>query len=556
MVSISAPSWTTRLIGLGIFANCFLFYYLFSTPAYPEPHRTSPDDFPWFPSHPYVEVVYPEDPATWPYRAYKSSPFTPPFLTITANEGELADGYLFFTPKSRQGNALQQSLPVIMSQDNELVYCFDYPGGPNDFRVQEIRGKPHLTVWQGHSKHGHGFGEWLYMDDGYVVNKIRFNGTAIHAKLKNPPPNFLDFHEHEVTPWGSVLVSVYNTTQYNLTALGGRADGWINDSQFYEIDIATNEVLFRWSALAHFNVSQSRLPLPSYLSDGSESRPHDFFHLNSIQALGDDAFLVSSRHYWACYAISRATGEVLWELNGSGEPGAGSFGALPAEGQFRWAHHARAHNVTDSGFDLGLFDNHNTDGDANETSTRGLLLRVSTPPDASVAPAVLRNIQPPKRTYVESQGSYDAALSNGNQLMAYGLVPVIREYGPGNASGDVRWEGRFGHDSMAQSYRVFKAPWRATPRKWPPALVFEKDGDGALKAYVSWNGATDVEYWNVYDVELGVRITPLGKAAARGFETVIDIPRDYSGSHCIIAVAVQQGKEVKQSNRACYDLQV
>ncbi|CAM1509536.1 Fc.00g032750.m01.CDS01 [Cosmosporella sp. VM-42] len=557
MVSFVGSNSAARLIGLGVLASCLLFYFphILNTPSRSTVGETSTQPLPWFNSSRYIQVRDYGN-GTWPFRVFKSSKWRPPQLNITGNGGELSEGYLFFTPKRRKGQGVTMDMSVIMSQDNELIYAFDGTAGTNNFHAQTINGKSHLTIWNGLSKIGHGYGQLVIMDSNYTETRLTLNNTlngTINMNLpeqwtKGTPPGFLDFHEQEVTDRGTVLVTAYNSTPGDLAALGGEKEGWIADSLFYEVDIVTGELLFSWSALDHFDITDSKLPLPSYMADGTANKPFDLFHINSIQAIGDDAFLVSSRHMWACYLISRKTGNVIWTLKGEGS--GGDFGPLPPEAQFRWQHNARAYNVSATGMTISLFDNHNTDDDYGVTPSKALVLRLSLPPDKKTPPVILRNLQSPEKFFAASQGSYQIDLSNSNQLLSYGPVPVIQEFGLTGDGRDLRWQGRFGIDDLAQTYRVFKAPWHGTPLETPPSVVIEAKSP-LLKGYVSWNGATDVEAWNVYHVEPGVGLTPLGQALPRGFETVIEISGRFNHTRCIMVAAVQGGKEIRQSNTAC-----
>ncbi|KAI5461795.1 ASST-domain-containing protein [Mariannaea sp. PMI_226] len=544
------------LVGLLILTNCGLFYYLSHARSYSierEVVPASPATTPTIlPSRAYLEVVRPEGPETWPYRVYKSAPFKPPYLQITGNGGDVADGYLFWAPKSRNKVWISEDHPIIMSQENDLVFSLEKaPGrhafGFNNFRPQIINGTPHLTIWQGSQPLGHGYGDFIIFDDEYMMSKVVLNAKITPNTPKVPLGN-LDFHEQEITDRGTVLVTAYNNVPRDLSALGGRKDGWVLDSMFYEIDMETSEIIFSWSAIDHFDFTKSKLPLPCFMGDGSAEKGYDFFHINSIQIVGD-AYLVSSRHQWAFYLISQKTGEVLWELNGSGV--GGNFGGLAPQAQFRWQHDARAHNISSDGFVLSLFDNHNIPFDTNVTSSRALVLDVRLPPDPTVAPVLLRDLEPQHDLFSNCQGNFIADLSNGNQLVVYGQTPVFREYGPSGDSLDVRSEVRFGTDTGAQTYRAYKSEWKATPRAWAPSLVFENNS--TMKGYVSWNGATEVEYWNVYTVSRGAVLESIGRATAHGFETVIDIPRQFNETECLLVAAVQDGVEVRRSNTACLD---
>ena len=258
---------------------------------------------------------------------------------------------------------------------------------------------------------------------------------------------------------------------------------------------------------------------------------------------------------WSCYLISKTSGEILWTLGGDGN--ASSFGALEADGQFRWQHDARAHNITKHSMLLSIFDNHSTREDKGTAPTKGLMLELAMPPNDSQSPKILRTVQNEKLPYVDSQGSYQTDLQNGNQLIGYGPLSLIKEYGPGSDGADLRWEGRFGHNTKSQSYRAFKGQWRATPAGWDPRIALDGDAadcdnaglDHCVRVHVSWNGATEVEYWNVY---AGNRLSLqlVGKAHKNGFETVFDVPT-MKNKPCVQIGAVQAMTEVRRSKMVC-----
>ena len=112
--------------------------------------------------------------------------------------------------------------------------------------------------------------------------------------------------------------------------------------------------------------------------------------------------------------------------------------------------------------------------------------------------------------------------------MAYGEIAVMKEYGPDSASGaDVRWTARFGADNLVQSYRGFKAEWHATPTTNPSLMVEKGGADDCGRGYASWNGATDVKFWLVYEGESAVRLDFVGVVPFRGFETSFGVGREW-----------------------------
>ncbi|KAI9898339.1 hypothetical protein N3K66_006699 [Trichothecium roseum] len=580
----SGAQWGMRISAIVFFSSlvgAYLFFYADESRG--GSPVDGPPELPVLESWPHIEVHDPSDQSFWPYRVFKSSSWTPPNISITRNSGDLADGYLFINPKSRsKEHAMKQSAPVIMTYDNELVYAYDESHGTGNFRVQDWKGKPRLSLWQGESTIGHGYGQAILLDEGYMPLRLDLDKSeaAVNWRLGKDvkAPGLVDFHEQKLTERGTIYMTAYNNTPANLSSIGGPERGWVADSLIYEMDVKTSKILWTWSALDHVDLEWSKLPIQSYMGDGTVDRPWDHFHINSIQEVGDN-LLISSRHTWSIYLVSKEEGNIVWTLSGSGE--GGDFGPLPEEGQFRWSHDARAFNVTPDSMTVSLIDNHNMKDDNGTVPTRGLLLGLTLPPNPAVAPTVLRSIRTNDHDiYSMSQGSYDPELPNGNQLMCYGAMPMVREYGPSldgsSHNGDLRWQGQFGYYESAQSYRAFKGPWHGTPRGEDPKLVTEvvrgsnqwEDRPTTLvKNHVSWNGATDIESWNVYvgasvapvpAVLSASTATPLRKkiewemaatALKKGFETVFRL--EMHPGWCVQLGAVRAGEEIRRSNTVC-----
>lgn len=549
MAGLIRSSKAACFIGVLVFITSSCFYYLLST-RHRVDRSLSNQLSPVFFSYAQNDTVHPKESGAWPYHVYKSSPLTPPVLEITDN-GEVAEGSIFLVPGHANDVWIAQEQPYIMSQDNDLVFGFETPSGFidsgrfNGLFPHSVNGKSFASMWLGSSEIGHGYGNIVVLDDQYQQSTIVLEQPIV-ANTNAPHIGVLDFHEHQMTDRGTILVTAYNVTKQDLTILGGRKDGWVTDSLFFEIDIKTNEVVFSWSALDHFRFTDSKLPLPCYMSDGSKQLGYDFFHINSVQAVGEN-FLISSRHQWACYLISRS-GEILWGIDGSGEDE--RFDWPAPEAQFRWQHHARAHNVSNTGFTLSLFDNHNALFDMGSKPSGALLFNITLFPEVKTPPVLLRNLQPPQDIYSDKEGSFFADLPNSHSLVSYG-IPVAYEFGPSGESSDIRSKIRFANDKGAHTYRVSKAVWKATPKDWSPSLVLEKGHDG-LNMYVSWNGATEVESWNIYSVGPAGALSQIGRAMASGFETVIEIPEDFSDVDCAIVTAVQNGREERWSDIACW----
>lgn len=121
--------------------------------------------------------------------------------------------------------------------------------------------------------------------------------------------------------------------------------------------------------------------------------------------------------------------------------------------------------------------------------------------------------------YAVSQGSYQN-LTNGDVFLGHDAVPKLEEY---DEAGGVVMRARFGYDNIMMLYRAFRAVWDGKPTTKPSVYActaMSSAGIDQVRVY-AWNGATDVQTWEVY---LGAEKNKLQKvttAAYNGFETEI-----------------------------------
>lgn len=245
----------------------------------------------------------------WPSQSYKSEPFIIPEFNVTKSGEALAPGYLFLTPA-----AAPYPAAIIITDEGELVWASE-TGTFDNFNVQTLDAKPVLTYWKGVGSpnpqtQGHGYGQVQILDSSYTVTHSICPDFSLLTDGATEAKCQADLHESFVTERGSVLVTAYNITQVDLSGIGGSEQGWIYDCLILEIDIATQDVLFTWSAL------QSGIPLTDSrqaLGDsGTESKPYDVFHLNSAQAV-QGGYLINSRHTWTTYFVD-AEGAIKWRF--------------------------------------------------------------------------------------------------------------------------------------------------------------------------------------------------------------------------------------------------
>lgn len=501
--------------------------------------------------------LYTAEPSSklWPWKTFKTSPHTPPRLHTHryVDLAGLAPGYVFLTPSNANGADGTYELSgtgFIFTPDGDLVFageehgmgfCDEWIAGMTDFRKQEYNGRPYLTYWNGCNtlgKHwGHRWGRVTFVDEEY--DSFTINPDLNINTLDDATRGQIDVHEHHMTDRGTMMVTTYNNTRADLRFLNGTAESWVADSMFFEIDIKTQRVLFQWSAKDHISWQASRFRAGRV---ASSHEPWDWFHINSVQAVGKD-YLISARHHFALYLISGEDGHVIWKLDGID---GGSFGSIPT--RFKWQHHARAHNVTEHGMTVSLFDNH-VDGRKNfRTQSRALAFWLPMPAHRDNPPHLIKDLHTrEQQLFSATQGSYQMDLGNGNGFVGYGKVPIAREYGPAGNGSDLRWQGQFGEDGAVMSYRAFKATWHGTPKHWDPTVLFEEVRNAAPEVYVSWNGATDIWGWAVFAGDSEDNLKSIGVARKMGFETVFELKH----ARCVQLGAIRNGKIIRASNVAC-----
>ncbi len=194
----------------------------------------------------------------------------PPSVTVRHGPEALAnpdDGYWFLTPARFN----RQSGPMIGDEHGSPVWF--RPVGPNYFatnlRVQEYRGEPVLTWWEGTP---FGLGEGVIMDSSYrEIARIRAHKGQV------------DPHELVLTREGTALFFCYSPVPADLSSVGGSKDGQVLDPAIQEIDVQTGRLLMEWRGIDHIAVSES------YVRPGGI---YDFMHANSISVTPDGNLLV------------------------------------------------------------------------------------------------------------------------------------------------------------------------------------------------------------------------------------------------------------------------
>ena len=408
------------------------------------------------------------------YDHFRSRPdLQPPTVRVLTPARGTALGYLFIAPKRR---ALQAG-PMIFDDRGRLVWFRPLnTRGVTDFRVQRYRGRPVLTWWQARPEGIRvGAASYHVIDSSYrTLAVLRPKNGAI-----------ADPHELLLTRRGTALMTTFRSV-----LIDGRR---VADSGVQELDIRTGRVLLDWRSSRHVALAESYAKRPR-----KSDVPYDFFHVNSIDVDRDDNLIVSARNTHALYKLKRHGGQILWRLGGKR-----SDFALGRNVRFAWQHDARRR---DDGT-ISLFDN----GAAPKVHRQSRVLFLRLDPRRMRVRVARYVVHRPPRVAI-NQGNAQL-LPRAHVLVGWGHEPYVTEF---DARGRVLLDLEFG--SGLDSYRAFRFGWHGYPRTRPAVAVRR----GRL--YVSWNGATEVRYWQVIAGATRPKMRPFRTVRERGFETVAPAP--------------------------------
>jgi Arylsulfotransferase (ASST) len=424
----------------------------------------------------------------------------PPRISVD-DAGSALAGDLFVTPlpspivhpgsnNAISINPVGPGGPMILDPHGRLVW-FDQLPAPTvatNFRPQLLNGKTVLTWWQGAvTIAAYGLGEGMIYDTSYRPIKTVRAGNGYSA----------DLHEFVLTRSGDALLTVQSLI---LMHRAGTAPGLLSpflDSIVQEVDVRTGLVVWEWHALGH-------IPVRDSYAMAANSRYFDAYHINSIEQLSGARLLISARDTSAIYKIDEATGRLVWTLGGK----ASSFRMEPGT-RFYFQHDAQLL----PGNRVSLFDDEG--GPPFEArSSRGLILWLDL--RRRTAALVHQYRRPGDDTLADSEGSLQA-LAGGNELVGFGSERYFSEFAPG---GGLLFDASLPADDG--SYRVFGAPWVATPST-RPSVTAQRISPARVSVYASWNGATLVARWQVLAARAGTALRPVASAPDRGFETRIGV---------------------------------
>ena len=438
------------------------------------------------------------------YRFVTEPTLHPPKIEIEGktDPGRLAPGYIL-TANFYNINyppMVGQSGPMILDNKLQPVWFSPVPEKvvAGNLSLQQYEGKPALAWWQGLITNT---GETESGED-IVVNQ-HYQPVA---RLKGR--NGWKLTLHEILIEGQhAWVTANKDIPSNLSSYGGTYNGTLVDSAVQEYDLKTGKLLYNWDALKHIPLGDSEATLPI------NGFPWDAYHINSLQLVNGETFLVSMRDTWAAYLVNIKTDRIEWTLGG--RHSSFKFGPQAA---FRWQHDVRLQ----PGGIVTLFDDHCCQLTGGGTyveaaaPSRGLVLQLNGATHTATKVADYGSGYGIEADYMGDL----QPLANGNVFIGWGSRPYITEL---THSGQPLLEGKLPGSNL--SYRATLAQWVGLPL-YPPVGAARQAG-GASMVYASWNGATQVSSWRVLAGPSPNRLSKVASAVRSGFESAIAVPGSY-----------------------------
>jgi hypothetical protein len=418
--------------------------------------------------------------------AFRSRPdLNPPAVEVTTvARDDIAPGYIFLAPE--KGGAGKGGSMII--DDRGQVVWFHPLRGPYgramNFETQTYQGRDVLT-W------GQTPGEYVIFDSSYR-EIARF--TAANGYNG-------DHHEFLISPQDTALITIYNAVPRNLSSVGGSKNGLAIQGIVQELDIQTGEVLFEWRSIDHVALEET------YVTPSEDHYPGiDYFHLNSIDIEPNNNLLISARETSTVYKIDRKSGEIIWRLGGKKSDFQMGEGT-----RFAFQHDARRlPDGTVSIFDNGSLIFENGTPKAVEES-RAIVLELD---EERMHASLVREYTHPDKQYADAAGNMQV-LPNGNVFVGWGRGLAISEF---SEDGELLFDFRVSPEH--RSYRAFRFPWSGNPSDQPAAAA-ERTSENELEVYASWNGATEIESWEVLAGPHPGRLESVGSVPRDGFETAM-----------------------------------
>jgi len=311
----------------------------------------------------------------------------------------------------------------------------------------------------------------------------------------------VDAHELLSLPDGDYmfLVQEPQTVDMSQWVPGGDPNAAVVGNIIQELDPDGN-VVFQWSSFDYLPVTDSDQDLTA--------KNIDYTHANALELDHDGNILLSSRHLDEITKINHQTGEVIWRLGGK----ANQFTFLAGSGISDVLQFYKQHDIRRlPNGNISLFDDHNDHDPLNSRALEYALDEVS-----KTATLVWEYRNTPD-VFSPCMGNVQL-LPNGNFMIGWGCIsnPNATEVKP-----DGTKVLELGFDAPYLNYRAYRFPWHGYPT-WTPTLVAQPESDSTTLTF-SWNGATEIEKYEIYAGTAPQRMSLITETLKTGFETSFNL---------------------------------
>lgn len=402
-----------------------------------------------------------------------------PDITVTLATGDTGEGYIFLSNFYFFNRGFRDSEPYLLILDNRGEPVF-YRRMPDGWPILDFKKQPNgsLTYWNSQTRSFFALNERYEIIDEYQAG----NGYIC------------DLHDLQILPNGHVLLMIYDNRTVDMSAIvpGGLDHATVAGLIIQELDQQDN-VVFEWRSWDHMNITDTLVSLTA---------PQiDYVHGNAVELDDDGNILVSSRHLSEITKIDRQTGEIIWRWGGKRN----EFTLIGDAQGFDFQHDIRRlpnGHVT-------LFDNRNNLEPKYSRAVEYIL-------DEEAKTATLyREYRNTPDIYAGAMGNAQR-LDNGNTVIGWGYAnqTVTEVMSDGTKVFELILPSP---QSQYYSYRAFRFPWTGNPT-WPPYAVLTTDGVTKTLHY-SWNGATEVDYYEIHAGNSPISTTVVMTQSKQGFET-------------------------------------
>lgn len=429
------------------------------------------------------------------------------------DDANVSPGHWFLAPYEEVQQATTSdawNAPHIYDAKGDLIwsgaYLFD---GYSifDFRVSTVGEDPMLTLLSFHEQKA------VILDKEYNIFR--------EVSLERPDPEDdrtrMNMHEFTTVEDGTkalyLTVTPMDASKEFSAAIDYDGECRAQYDGFVELDTETWEPTFVWNSYGHIGLDESFVtqdPLETRCDGGT---PWDFLHFNSIDKFANGDYLLSGRRSNALYRISPKDNSIVWRLGGRKSDFDLKDGLI-----FSGQHSAKIYEENDAQLLISFLDNAFGPGDPQTTNdaSRGLLLSLDT---KAMTAELVQEFKHPHHGYAEGQGNLQW-LPDGHAWISWRDRALSTEHA---ADGTLLMEASF--KAGVRTYRSFKHHWVGRPSAPPDlrsAAVQYPDGGRATIVSMSWNGATEVEEWNVYKTNpVGGHKKLVANVPRTGFETTV-----------------------------------